>query len=102
LELLELCRFPRHHRARHRGRVCRHQFGHRRAHSGALPGSHRFIVNGSFWLGAPAGSGASLLFLDPNLVAPNVGWRLAFAIGGILGLGILLLPKTCRKARVGS
>src|SRR3954447_12619733 len=44
------------------------------------------IVNGSFWLGAAAGAGASLLFLDPNLVAPNLGWRLGFAIGGILGL----------------
>src|SRR5438874_4652975 len=49
------------------------------------------IINGSFWLGAAAGAGASLLFLDPNLVAPNIGWRLGFAIGGILGLGILLL-----------
>jgi MFS family permease len=49
------------------------------------------IVNGSFWLGAAAGAGASLLFLDPNLVAANLGWRLGFAIGGILGLGILLL-----------
>jgi MFS family permease len=49
------------------------------------------IINGSFWLGAAAGAGASLLFLDPNLIAPNLGWRLGFAIGGILGLGILLL-----------
>jgi len=49
------------------------------------------IVNGSFWLGAAAGAGASLLFLDPNVVAPNLGWRLGFAIGGLLGLGILLL-----------
>jgi len=49
------------------------------------------IVNGSFWLGAAAGAGASLLFLDPNVVAPNLGWRLGFAIGGVLGLGILLL-----------
>ena len=48
-------------------------------------------VNGSFWLGAAAGSGASLLFLDPNFLSPNSGWRLGFAIGGVLGLGILLL-----------
>ena len=48
-------------------------------------------VNGSFWLGAAAGSGASLLFLDPNFLPPNLGWRLGFAIGGVLGLGILLL-----------
>ena len=48
-------------------------------------------VNGSFWLGAAAGSGASLLFLDPNFLPPNLGWRLGFAIGGVLGLGNLLL-----------
>jgi MFS family permease len=49
------------------------------------------LVNGSFWLGAAAGSGASLLFLNPDIFALNVGWRLGFAIGGVLGLGILLL-----------
>jgi MFS family permease len=49
------------------------------------------IVNGSFWLGAAAGSGASLLFLDPNILPINLGWRLGFAVGGVLGLGILLL-----------
>jgi MFS family permease len=51
------------------------------------------IVNGSFWLGAAAGSGASLLFLDPDILAPNVGWRLAFVVGGVLGFGILLLRR---------
>ena len=49
------------------------------------------IVNGSFWLGAAVGSGASLLFLDPHLLPVDLGWRLAFAIGGVLGLGIILL-----------
>jgi len=51
------------------------------------------VVNGSFWLGAAAGSGASLLFLDPRLLAPDLGWRLGFAIGGVLGLGILLMRR---------
>ncbi len=51
------------------------------------------LVNGSFWLGAAAGSGASLLFLDTRLLAPDLGWRLGFAIGGVLGLGILLLRR---------
>ncbi len=49
------------------------------------------IVNGSFWLGAALGSGASLLFLDPQVFAPNVGWRVGFAVGGVLGLGILFM-----------
>ena len=51
------------------------------------------IINGSFWVGAVAGSGASLVFLDPNVFAPNVGWRLAFAVGGVLCLGILLMRR---------
>jgi MFS family permease len=51
------------------------------------------IVNGSFWIGAALGSGASLAFLDPRLLAPNLGWRLGFAVGGVLGLGILLLRR---------
>jgi MFS family permease len=51
------------------------------------------VVNGSFWLGAAAGSGGSLLFLDPALISPNLGWRLGFAIGGLLGIGILLMRR---------
>jgi len=58
-----------------------------------LRGRIDLIVNGSFWVGAAAGSGASLLFLDPNLLAPDVGWRLGFAVGGFLGLGILLMRR---------
>jgi MFS family permease len=62
-----------------------------------IPAKYRgridIIVNGSFWVGAAAGSGASLLFLDPNVLPPNLGWRLGFAIGGVLGLGILLLRR---------
>jgi MFS family permease len=49
------------------------------------------IVNGSFWPGAAVGSGASLLSLDPHILPADLGWRFGFAIGGVLGLGILLL-----------
>src|SRR5689334_3952239 len=62
-----------------------------------IPAKYRgridIIVNGSFWLGAAAGSGASLLFLDPQLLPINLGWRLGFAVGGCLGIGILLLRR---------
>jgi MFS family permease len=51
------------------------------------------LINGSFWLGAAAGSGASLLFLDPRLMAPDIGWRFGFAVGGVLGLAILLMRR---------
>jgi MFS family permease len=58
-----------------------------------LRGRIDLIVNGSFWLGAAAGCGASLVFLDPHLFAPDVGWRVAFAVGAVLGLGILFMRR---------
>jgi MFS family permease len=51
------------------------------------------IVNGSFWLGAAAGAAASLFILNPAYLAPNTGWRLGFAVGGVLGLSVLLLRR---------
>jgi MFS family permease len=58
-----------------------------------LRGRTDVVVNGSFWLGAALGSGASLLFLDPAILPANIGWRLGFAVGGVLGLGVLLLRR---------
>jgi MFS family permease len=48
-------------------------------------------INGSFWIGAAVGAAGSIVFLDPNLLAPDVGWRLAFLIGAVLGLVIFLM-----------
>jgi MFS family permease len=50
-------------------------------------------INGTFWIGAALGAGASLLVLDPNIVPPEIGWRSAFAIGGVLGFAIMLLRR---------
>ena len=49
------------------------------------------LVNGSFWIGAAAGAAASPLLLDPHLLPVNLGWRVGFAIGGVLGLSVLFL-----------
>ncbi len=51
-------------------------------------------INGSFWLGAAAGSGATLVLLDPAIFAPDLGWRLGFGIGAALGLAILFFRKS--------
>jgi MFS family permease len=51
------------------------------------------IINGSYWLGAAGGSALSLLLLDKSLLSANVGWRLAFAIGAVLGLSIMLVRR---------
>ena len=50
-------------------------------------------VNGSFWLGAALGAAGASLLLQPGRLPPDVGWRLAFGIGAVLGLAILLLRR---------
>jgi MFS family permease len=51
------------------------------------------IINGSYWLGAAAGALAAVALLDTALFAADVGWRLAFAAGALLGLGILFVRR---------
>jgi MFS family permease len=51
------------------------------------------IINGSFWLGAVAGGLISLILLKESLFALDLGWRLSFALGATLGLGILFLRR---------
>src|SRR5262245_9454782 len=49
-------------------------------------------INGSYWAGAILGSFASLVFL--NAFAPNVGWRLAFLLGPVLALVVIVVGRT--------
>ena len=58
-----------------------------------LRGRVDLIVNGSYWTGAAAGAGASLLLLSRRVVGIDLGWRLGFGIGGVLGLFILFLRR---------
>jgi MFS family permease len=51
------------------------------------------IINGSFWLGAAGGALLSLVFLNESIFAADVGWRVAFAMGAILGLAILFVRR---------
>jgi MFS family permease len=49
------------------------------------------VINGSFWIGAALGAGASIVLLDPSVLPQDYGWRAAFFIGAALGLGILVM-----------
>jgi len=51
------------------------------------------MINGSYWLGAAGGAFATVALLDTSLFATDVGWRLAFALGAILGVGILIVRR---------
>ena len=50
-------------------------------------------VNGSFWVGAALGAIGSSLLLQPGRLPPDIGWRVAFGLGAVLGLGILFLRR---------
>lgn len=62
-----------------------------------IPGRFRgrvdLAINGTYWLGAGIGAFASLFLLDPDIVGSNIGWRIAFLIGPVLGLGIIYLRR---------
>jgi MFS family permease len=50
-------------------------------------------INGSFWVGAGAGALLTIPLLDPTLVNQNWGWRMAFGLGAILAVGILVVRR---------
>src|SRR5689334_3251740 len=51
------------------------------------------IINGSYWVGAMAGSAAAIFFLSSTF-ATDVGWRLCFGVGAVLGLAIMLVRRS--------
>jgi MFS family permease len=50
-------------------------------------------INGSFWVGAAGGALLTIPLLDPTKVDPEWGWRLAFGLGAILAVAILIVRK---------
>jgi MFS family permease len=62
-----------------------------------IPAAYRgrvdIIVNGSYWIGAALGSASTIVILDPRLLPPNLGWRIGFGMGAVVGLFILALRK---------
>src|SRR4051812_3315394 len=44
------------------------------------------VINGSFWIGAAMGATSAIVLLDPHLIGPDLGWRLAYLTGACLGL----------------
>ena len=51
------------------------------------------LINGSYWLGAAAGSAAAIVLLNTSIFAADFGWRLAFGMGAVLGLTIMIVRR---------
>ena len=51
------------------------------------------VINGSFWLGTAFGAVLSVFLLNENYFAADLGWRLAFGLGAVFGIGILLVRR---------
>ncbi|SHF71789.1 Sugar transporter [Jatrophihabitans endophyticus] len=62
-----------------------------------IPSSHRgrvdLAINGTYWLGAVGGALLSIVALNTNFLPADVGWRVSFALGVVLGLVILLVRR---------
>src|SRR3981081_523238 len=49
------------------------------------------VINGSFWIGAAMGAVSAIVLLDPAVIGPDLGWRLAYLTGACLGLVVFVM-----------
>src|SRR5208337_215179 len=49
------------------------------------------MISGSFWMGAALGALVAVALLNPSLVDPGLGWRLAFLTGAAIGLVVFAM-----------
>ncbi|MGN6550667.1 MAG: MFS transporter, partial [Pararhizobium sp.] len=56
-------------------------------------GQVALLVNGTYWLGATIGALSTIALLDPSIFPTDIGWRVGFGIGAILGLIILFMRR---------
>jgi MFS family permease len=49
------------------------------------------VINGSFWIGAAVGAVLGIVLLNPLNIDPELGWRVAFFAGAVLGMVVFLM-----------
>jgi MFS family permease len=50
-------------------------------------------INGTWWIGTAAGAALTIVLLNPHILPIDIGWRLCFGMGAILGIGILFVRR---------
>ncbi|MFI5954724.1 MFS transporter [Cryptosporangium sp. NPDC051539] len=50
-------------------------------------------ISGTYWGGAALASAAQIVFLNPDIFSENIGWRLGFFLGPLIGLAIWPLRR---------
>ncbi len=62
-----------------------------------IPAHHRgrvdVSINGSYWLGGMGGSLLAVLMLNTSIFPTDLGWRLSFVLGAVIGLAVLLVRR---------
>ena len=62
-----------------------------------IPAKHRgrvdVSINGSYWLGGIGGSLLAVVMLNTSIFPTDLGWRLSFVLGAIIGLAVLLVRR---------
>ena len=51
------------------------------------------VISGSYWLGAAGGAAGALVLLNTSIFPMDVGWRLSFGIGAVLGVAVLFVRR---------
>ncbi|OYO23961.1 MFS transporter [Enemella dayhoffiae] len=62
-----------------------------------IPGKYRgrvdLAINGTYWGGAFLAGAASFFLLNHDLIDTNLGWRIGFFIGPVLGIAIIFMRR---------
>ncbi len=58
-----------------------------------IRGRADLAINATYWAGAALGSASTLVLLDPHVLPHAIGWRVCFALGGALGLCVVLVRR---------
>jgi len=62
-----------------------------------IPAHHRgrvdVTINGSYWIGGIGGPLLAVLMLNTSIFPTDLGWRLSFVLGAVIGLAVLLVRR---------